>query len=167
MHVELHIGSGEAYGGTAAILVVEMVGNGILDPVRHKFGVVEFRTVYRRIDGESGVGGHELLPVEFPHIVIQFIGGVGCEFHDRLQNTQSGSEAEIGTVHEFLVALEGHHSCSEFHILGSKCNKLIAENILQALKCFGHHLEFSFHLLVVIDCAAGRGNAAWYNWFLG
>ncbi len=146
MDVELEVGSGEANRGSASILVVEMVGYAVLHSIGHELGVGEIRAVDGGVDREGGINRHELFPVKIAHVVVKLVGGVSCEFYNRLKNPQSRSAAEVCAIHNFVVAFECDHTRAGLHVFGAQLDELVAEHVFKALEGFGNHLEFSFHL---------------------
>ena len=62
--VESDFGVAQPDAGALAILLAEIVGDGVLDTIGDKAGVVKHLAIDGGVDGKCGVDGHQLLPVK-------------------------------------------------------------------------------------------------------
>ena len=63
---------------------------------------------------------------------------------DRFENTHSGTQAEVGAIHHFLVTSEGNHTSSNLNFIGTEFGKFLCQDLFKALKGFGNQFEL-FH----------------------
>ncbi len=120
MDVKTDIGIGEADARTLAVLLIEEVGNGILDTIGDKTGIIEFLAIDRGIDGKGRVYLHQLLPVKGLQLLIQVIGTAGTQLEERFQHTHCRATGEIRPIEHFLVSFEGNDTVSLIHVLGTQ-----------------------------------------------
>ena len=64
---------------------------------------------------------------------------------NRFENTYGGAEAEIGAVHHFLVAAEGHHATADLYVVGTKLDELLCQDFFQTLEGLGYEFEGLLH----------------------
>ena len=110
MDVELDVSTLQPDRGAASVFVIEMIYNTVFNTISDKFGVVEVCAVHSRVNRECRVDGHELFPIKFTHMIIQFIGRVGREHHYGFKDSQGSAAAKIGAVHHLEITFECHHA---------------------------------------------------------
>ena len=89
MYVENEVRIVQAHRRALAVLLVEVVGNGILYTICYELGVTENLAVHHRIDRESRIAVHILFPVYRLDNLIDLIGVGRPEVHYRFQDAHS------------------------------------------------------------------------------
>ena len=145
MYVKANFGIVESDAGTLAVLVIEEVGDGILDTIGDKSRVAEVLAIDGGIDGKSGLYAHELFPVKGFELLIEVIGAVGAERQERLEYADRRTAGEVRPIEHLLVALEKHHAVTLGNILGAQCAQLVGEHAFQTQEGLRHHIKFISH----------------------
>ena len=99
----------------------------------------EVLAVHSRVDGERGIRSHVFTPVDLADYVIEFVGVVGGELLDGLENPEGRAATQVGLVHHLEVSLEADHAASHLHVFRAEGNKLVPEHVLKALEGLGNH----------------------------
>ena len=156
MDMERKVRIGYANVWPFAVFVTEIVGYGILYPVRHKLGVTEIVAIDNRVNGKAVTQVHVLLPVHLAADFIHVIGAVGLKVKERFEDTDCGTQMKIGLVHQGLVSFKGHHSVTNGHPIGSQINKFFCKNLFQPLEGLGNHFKFCHLQLMMFQSAKIR-----------
>ena len=93
------------------------------------------------VDGERSVEAEIITPLYALHGVVHLVGVGGLEMFDGLQDTDGSAEAEVGTVHHFLVAGERHHAPADLHVVGAELRELLGEHFFKSLESFCDEFE--------------------------
>ena len=145
MDIEEQIGTRETDRRTLSDGVVEMVHDSVLHAIGHEARVGEIVAGDGRVYSERRFGRHIFAPVDVAHRVIQFVGCVGCELDDRLQDSERRTAAEIGLVHHSEISLKADHTLSELNVLGAEFDQFVTKDIFKTLKGLGYHRVDVFH----------------------
>ena len=103
VYVEDEVGVVETYRRALAILLVEIVGNGILYAVGNEFGMTEHLAVHHCIHRECRCSIKMLFPVESLYSFIYLVGIRCLEVKERFQDSHCSPQVEIRLVHHLLV----------------------------------------------------------------
>ena len=67
-----------------------------------------------------------------------------------LQNAYGCAQLEVGAVHHFLVACEGHHPSSRLYVVGTQLCQLFRQHVLQSHEGLGYEFKlFVSHFLLI------------------
>ena len=148
MDIETDFGIVKADAGALAVLLVKEVGDGVLDTVGDKAGIVEVLTIDRSIDGKRGLHGHQLLPVKALELLIQVIGAGGTQREHRLEDAHRSAAGKVSPVEHFLVALEIDYAVTFGNVLGAQGAQLVGEHPFQSEEGFRHHIKSVVHHVI-------------------
>ena len=110
VHIKTDFGIVEANAGALAVLLVEKVGNRVLDTIGDKSGVVEVLTIDGGINGKRRLHCHQLFPVKGLELLIQVVGSVRAQRQEGFEHTHRSAAGKIRPVEHFLVSLEVNHA---------------------------------------------------------
>ena len=107
--------------------------------------MLERLAIDRAVDREGAVLAQYVLPMVLLNLLIEVIGIGRLKFLEGFQHSQGSAQAEVGPIHQFLVALEGNHASSLLHILCSQSHQLITQNPFQPLEGLSNHFKSLTH----------------------
>ena len=147
MDIEFQIGIGDADIGALSRFLTEIIHYSVLNLVCNKLGMPEFLRINYRIDRERRVKVQIILPFHTLNGIINGISIRCLEILNRFQYSDSRSQAEIGTIEQFLVARERNHTMSYLDIIPSEFNNFLCQNTFKTLKGFSNQIKFCHKML--------------------
>ena len=149
--VEQHVGLVDAYAGTLARLLAEVVHDGILHLVGHELGMAELLAEDGGFYGKGFVRVQILFPTDGFYLFVDLVGVFGLEVLDGFQDSDGCAQAEVRFVHHLFVTAEGDHATAYLDVVGSQCGEFLRQHFFQSLKGFGNHFKRLFaHLFSLL-----------------
>ena len=142
--IEFDIGVGDTNIRALAGRISEVVDDSVLYFVRHELRVAEFLRIDDGIYGKGGIEVEVVVPIYGTDGGIYLIGIRSFEMLDGFEDTHSGTQAEVGTIHHFLVTAKGDHSSSYLNFVCAQLGKFLCQDFFQSLKGLGNHFKL-FH----------------------
>lgn len=63
----------------------------------------------------------------------------------RLEDTDSGVQLKVGTVHHLFIAAERDHASTGLYVVGTKLDELLGKYVLKSHERLGDKFKFLFH----------------------
>ena len=145
MNVQLYIRVCDSYVRAFPGALAEIIDDGILHLVGDELGMAKVLRIDDGVDGKRSIEVEVTAPVDFLHGGVDLVGIAGLEVFYRLEYAHGGAQAEIGTVHHFLVAGERDHAPPDLYIVGSEFRQFLCQNFFKSLESFGDEFELFFH----------------------
>ena len=145
MDIEQYVRVVDAHVRAFACLVAEVIHNGILYLVCYELAVAELVAEYHGIHRKALGVVQVVFPSDGLDVFIYFVGCVGLEVLDGLQNAYGRSQAEVCLVHQGLVTRKSHHTVTYLNVTGSQLSKFFGQHFFQSVEGFGYQLEFFLH----------------------
>ena len=142
MYVEDEVGVVETHGRTLAILLVEVIRNGILHAVSHKLRVTEHLAVHDRINRKCRIAVKILLPVHRLDDIVNLVGVHRLEMHNGFQDAYGCPQMEVCLVHQRLVTCKRYHTAANLHVVGTQCHQLLGQYLFKTLESLCNQFKF-------------------------
>src|SRR5262245_10065273 len=84
------------------------------------------------VHGQRVIDCQEAVPVDRLDSLVQFLGGGGVCFQDRIQDPDGSAQPEVGPVKNYRVACEMDAAAASFDATGSQAGQLLGQNRLDA-----------------------------------
>ena len=128
MHVEADVGIGNADVGAFARIFHEIVDNRIFNLVGNKLRIAEFGAINGGVYSKRSVKIENFVPLNSLHCFVNSFRILGAEVENGLQHSDCRAEAEVGTVHHFLVTRERDHAAADLHVVGTEFDEFLCQN---------------------------------------
>ena len=138
MDIQTDVGIGDTDIGAFAVLLAEIVHDGVFHFIGHELRMTELLGIDYRVDRKSRFQIEKIVPFHAAHGVVDIVGISCLKSFDGFQNSDGGAQAEVGAVHHCLVARKRHHAPSDFDVVGTELGQFLRQNLFKALEGFGN-----------------------------
>ena len=128
VHVEADVGIGNADVGTLVRIFHEIVDNRIFNLVGNKLRIAEFGAINGGVYSKRSVEIENFVPLNSLHCLVNSFRILGAEVENGLQHSDCRAEAEVGTVHHFLITRERDHAATDLHVVGTEFDEFLCQN---------------------------------------